>query len=50
MIGLMVFQKQLLKLGFVLEDAFGKDISMDGIAFSNITHPLIVALKTFWAA
>ncbi len=49
MIGLMVFQKQLLKLGFVLEENFGKEVSKHGIAFSDVNQPVIKALKHFWA-
>jgi hypothetical protein len=39
----------LLKLGFVLEENFGKEVSKHGIAFSDVNQPVIKALKHFWA-
>ena len=45
----MVLQKQLQKLGFVIEESFGKEVAREGLAFSDDQKPMIRQLKSYWA-
>jgi hypothetical protein len=40
-IGLMLLQRQLQKLGFVIEESFGKDVAREGLAFCDDGKPVI---------
>ena len=37
----MILQKMLIKLGFDIEKVFGLDVAKEGIAFANITIPVV---------
>ena len=32
----MILQKQLQKLGFIIEDSFGKEVAKEGLAFADV--------------
>ena len=37
MIGVVIFQKLIQRLGFVLEDIFGSELAKEGLAFTDVT-------------
>jgi hypothetical protein len=50
MLGLVIFQKQIQRLGFDLEQLFGADVAKEGLAFADLaSDPLVNALKQFWS-
>lgn len=48
-IGMVILQKQLQKLGFDIEETFGKEVAKEGIAFADVIPFVIRQFKHFWA-
>ncbi len=48
-IALSILQRQLSKLGFIIEEVFSKEVAKEGIAFIDDQKQVIRQLKTFWA-